>query len=73
MRVLGLSFSGHGTAACLVEDGAIVRAVNLERVTRVKFSIAALPGHADLIAAYLKSQLNLDGAPKIFDFYEVLS
>ena len=24
MRVLGLSFSGHGSAACLVEDGRVV-------------------------------------------------
>ena len=27
MRVLGLSFSGHGSAICLVEDGRIVAAV----------------------------------------------
>ena len=33
MRVLGLSFSGHGTAVCLVEDGRIAAAVNLERLT----------------------------------------
>ena len=25
MRVLGLSFSSHGRAACLVEDGRVVR------------------------------------------------
>jgi carbamoyltransferase len=71
MRVLGLSFSGHGTGACLVEDGAIVRAVNLERLTRTKFSIAALPGHAAMIAGFLQKQLELEKTPRIFDFYEV--
>jgi hypothetical protein len=32
MRVPGLSFSGHGASACLVEDGHVVSAVNLVRV-----------------------------------------
>jgi carbamoyltransferase len=71
MRVLGLAFSGHGTAACLVEDGAIVRAVNLERLTRTKFSIATVPEQAELVAGILKKEHELSVAPKIFDFYEV--
>ncbi len=56
MRVLGLSFSGHGTAMCLVEDGRVVHAVNLERLTRVKSSIATLPTEAEELAHVLWSR-----------------
>lgn len=71
MRILGLAFSGHGTSACLVEDGRVVRAVNLERLTRVKFSVATIPGHFASTAAVL-SQHAHDPVPPIFDFYEVM-
>jgi carbamoyltransferase len=71
MRVLGLSFSGHGTAACLVEDGRIVRAVNLERITRTKFSIASLPAYKSLVANVLRADFESADVPEIFDFYDV--
>jgi carbamoyltransferase len=71
MRVLGLSFSGHGSAICLVEDGRIVAAVNLERLTRVKFALATLPPYAPALTAMLKSTFGLDRPPPFADFYEV--
>ncbi len=71
MRVLGLSFSGHGSAICLVEDGRIVAAMNLERLTRVKFALATLPPYAPVITAVLKSAFGLDRPPPLADFYEV--
>jgi carbamoyltransferase len=53
-----------------VEDGRIVRAVNLERITRHKYSHAALAGYVDFL-----QKLRVDtyrGEPeKYFDFYEV--
>ena len=70
MRVLGLCFSGHGSSICLVEDGRIACAVNLERLTRVKVSIAALPETRSAVAGVLV-HLGHDEAPPIFDFYEV--
>ena len=36
MRILGLSCFYHDSAACLVEDGAIVAAAQEERFTRKK-------------------------------------
>ena len=71
MRVLGLSFSGHGSAACLVEDGRVVHAVNLERLTRVKFALATLPEHRKRVARVLKNAFGFDEPPPIADFYEV--
>ena len=71
MRVLGLSFSGHGSAICLVEDGRIVAATNLERLTRVKFALATLPPYEPALTALLKSEFGLDRTPPIADFYEV--
>lgn len=70
MRVLGLSFSGHGSAACLVEDGRIVNAVNLERLSRTKFALAALPDDIHMISSMLKSILETDDPPPIADVYE---
>jgi carbamoyltransferase len=71
MRVLGLAFSGHGTSACLVEDGRVVSAVNLERLTRVKFSLAGLPADQALLAHTIAHGFQRGDAPPIFDFYEV--
>jgi carbamoyltransferase len=70
MRVLGLSFSGHGTAACLVEDGRIVRAVNLERITGHKFSQVTLPGFSTNLWA-IQAAFGRTEPSRIFDFYEV--
>lgn len=71
MRVLGLSFSGHGSAICLVEDGRIAAAMNLERLTRIKFALATLPPYAPVLAGVLKSYFGLDRVPPLADFYEV--
>jgi carbamoyltransferase len=71
MRVLGLSFSGHGSSICLVEDGRIVAAMNLERLTRVKFALATLPPYAPMLTAVLKSTFGIDRPPLFADFYEV--
>jgi carbamoyltransferase len=70
MRVLGLSFSGHGTSMCLVEDGRIVRALNLERITRKKFSLTALPAYVDFLRQVTVTMYR--GQPETyFDFYDV--
>jgi carbamoyltransferase len=71
VRVLGLSFSGHGSAICLVEDGRVVRAVNLERLTRVKFALATLPAYRRTTAIALKLAFGYEDIPPIADFYEV--
>src|SRR5919204_2838676 len=73
MRVLGLSFSGHGTAICLVEDGQIVAATNLERLTRVKFALATLPQapYREALAAMLTDAFGYERMPPFADFYEV--
>jgi carbamoyltransferase len=71
MRVLGLAFSGHGSSACLVEDGRIVGAVNLERLTRVKFSLCTITALKEISAALVMQVRNPEVAPVIFDFYEV--
>src|SRR6476661_10967480 len=71
MRVLGLSFSGHGTSACLVEDGHVVSVVNLERLTRVKFALATLPPYALPLAVVLKKSFGFDEVPPFADFYDV--
>jgi carbamoyltransferase len=70
MRVLGLSFSGHGTAVCLVEDGEVVSAINLERLTRVKFALATLPPYALALAVVLKQTFGFDKVPPFANFYE---
>jgi carbamoyltransferase len=70
MRVLGLSFSGHGSAICLVEDGRVVAAVNLERLSRTKFALATVPGYRMALAAVLKNSFGYDPVPPIADFYE---
>jgi carbamoyltransferase len=71
MRVLGLSFSGHGSAVCLVEDGRIASAVNLERITRVKFALATLPAYKRNVAILLKGAFGVDEVPPIANFYDV--
>jgi carbamoyltransferase len=71
MRVLGLSFSGHGSAVCLVEDGRVLGAVNLERLTRVKFALATLPRYRRKTAIALKVAFGYDDIPPIADFYKV--
>lgn len=71
MRVLGLAFSGHGSSMCLVEDGHVARAVNLERLTRVKFSLCSIPALHEVTAAYTMQIAELDTRPRVFDFYEV--
>ena len=70
MRVLGLSFSGHGTSVCLVEDGRIVRALNLERITRKKFSLTTLPSYTDFLRN-ITCKLYRGEPQQYFDFYEV--
>lgn len=70
MRVLGLSFSGHGSAVALVEDGRLLGAVNLERLSRVKFAVATLPAERDVLAATLRA-FGAEVAPPIDDFYAV--
>jgi carbamoyltransferase len=71
LRVLGLSFSGHGSAMCLVEDGQIVAATNLERLTRVKFALATLPPYVPSLTAVLKNTFGIEEPPPFADFYEV--
>lgn len=70
MRVLGLSASGHGAAACLVEDGRVVRALNLERLTRVKYAPIALKEHIPELERVLTEYFQYTRAPQHFDFYE---
>jgi carbamoyltransferase len=55
---------------CLVEDGRIVAAVNLERLTRTKFALATVPDYKRTVAAVLKS-FGADPVPPIADFYQV--
>jgi carbamoyltransferase len=71
MKVLGLSFSGHGTAICLVEDGRVFSAVNLERLTRVKFSLATVPAYGMALAGVLTQSFGFGEVPPIADFYDV--
>jgi carbamoyltransferase len=71
MRVLGVSFSGHGSAVCLVEDGRIVAASNLERLTRVKFALSTVPPYARMVAGMLKKAFGFERLPPIANFYEV--
>ena len=58
--MLGLSFSGHGSSICLVEDGRVVSAVNLERLTRVKFALATMPAYACRLAVVLKQAFGFE-------------
>jgi carbamoyltransferase len=71
MRVLGLSFSGHGSAICLVEDGRVVGAMNLERLTRVKFALATLPPYEERLGLVLKKIFGFDQIPPFADFHDV--
>jgi carbamoyltransferase len=71
MRVLGLSFSGHGSSICLVEDGRVVAAMNLERLTRVKFALATLPPYVPWIGGMLKKAFGFEQLPPMADFYDV--
>ena len=71
MRVLGLSFSGHGSAIAVVEDGRVVAAMNLERLSRVKFALATLPEPAYRLAAGAVLGAAFDKPPPIANFYEV--
>jgi carbamoyltransferase len=71
MRVLGLALSGHGSSICLVEDGRIARAVNLERITREKFSLAVLPADAMSLAALLLHAYQTTRLPRLFDLFDV--
>ncbi len=71
MRVLGLSFSGHGSSICLVEDGKIVRAVNLERLTRKKFSLVTLPRYEILMKRVAMREFQSPEEPEFFNFFEV--
>lgn len=71
MRVLGLATTGHGSSICLVEDGRITCAVNLERITRQKFSLAALPRSRARIGSVLVRTFQYEKAPPILNFYEV--
>jgi carbamoyltransferase len=52
-----------------VEDGRVVAAVNLERITRVKFANATIPEYRILIASI--QQRMLGETRPIADFYEV--
>jgi carbamoyltransferase len=54
-----------------VEDGRIVAAMNLERLTRVKFALASVPEYVPALTAVLKNTFGLDPAPPFADFYEV--
>ena len=71
MRVLGLSFSGHGSAIALVEDGRVAAAMNLERLTRVKFALATLPDPNYRLAAQAVLDAAFDESPPLADFYTV--
>lgn len=71
MRALGLSFSGHGSSICLVEDGRVVAAVNLERLTRVKFALATVPGYKKSLAIAFKVAFDRPDIPPIANFYDV--
>jgi carbamoyltransferase len=71
MRVLGLAFSGHGSSMCLVEDGRVACAVNLERLTRTKFSLCSIPALREFTAAYRMELTQAEKPAPVFDFYEV--
>jgi carbamoyltransferase len=71
MRTLGLCFSGHGSSICLVEDGRVVSAMNLERLVREKFALAALPGDVERLGEIMVHGFHYDHAPHFFDFYDV--
>jgi carbamoyltransferase len=70
-RVLGLVFSGHGTSACLVEDGRVVRAVNLERITRRKFSLVSLPSYRGFLQHVTTAGFGVDEKQEYLDFFEI--
>ncbi|MBV9951364.1 MAG: carbamoyl transferase [Acidimicrobiia bacterium] len=71
MRVLGLGFTSHGSAACLVEDGHVVAAVNLERLTRVKFALVTLPDYRVLVKSIRANTFGPNDNAPIANFYDV--
>ena len=74
MRILGISAYYHDSAACIVEDGAIVAAAQEERFTRIKLEEGhalheAYPPNAELRPLYLewrKSQPEYEHYPFAF-------
>lgn len=40
MLVLGFNFAGHDASACLLEDGKIIAAITLERLSRIKKDVS---------------------------------
>jgi carbamoyltransferase len=54
----------------LVEDGRLVRALNLERITRHKYSLAALRGYVDFLQNLRITTYRSD-PETFFDFYDV--
>jgi carbamoyltransferase len=54
-----------------VEDGRVVAAVNLERLTRVKFALATLPPYSLALAVVLKQTFGFDKVPPFANFYDV--
>lgn len=63
MRVLGLGGSHHDFCACLVQDGAVVAAVEEERLSRVKVAFGLGPRLARCLAAdavLREARLSLD-------------
>jgi carbamoyltransferase len=71
MRVLGLACTGDGSALCLVEDGRVVGATTLERLTRAKGARSTLPEYRDRLARIGQAAFELDEPPEFADFYEV--
>jgi carbamoyltransferase len=71
MRVLGISFSGHGSSMCLVENGKIACALNLDRLTRRKHSLVALPGCETFMQNIAMQMFRCPAPPSYFNFYEV--
>ncbi len=71
MRVLGLAFCAQGSAVCLVEDGRVAAAVNLERLTRTKHARATLPEYRVRLAKLAQALFEVDELPEFADYYEV--
>ena len=71
MRVLGLAFGAQGSAACLVEDGRVAAAIDLERLTRTRFARATLPEYRVRLAKLAQALFELDELPEFADYYEV--
>jgi carbamoyltransferase len=71
VRVLGLSFSGHGSSAAVVEDGRVLAAMNLERLTRVKFALATLRPYRPALEKVMQTAFGQDTSPPVADVYDV--